>query len=125
MFGTKTVHVTGSFSQATFLLVDDNLAVFAPQCIIQTQQTPLTRPILQLGGSSVAGASVSGRLDGAWFPSGCPGDYLGATGTVSGTRDAASASGLLNGTLFNGIYALNYYGFCPATEHTWSLTPVP
>jgi hypothetical protein len=123
-FGVVTVHVKGSFSRGTFLLVDDSLATYAPQCIIQTQPILQTRPTLQLGSSSVTGTSVSGRFDGVWFPSGCPGSYLGGQSAVSGTRDATSASGTLNGTLFDGIYALNFYGHCPATDHPWSLTPV-
>jgi len=120
-FGTATLHVKGSFSTGTFILVDDNLAKFASECVGVGQ----ARPALQLPRSIVAGGSLAGQFDGMWFPSGCPGNYLGAQGTVSGTRDATSASGLLNGTLSNGIYALNFFGWCPATDHTWSLTPVP
>jgi hypothetical protein len=125
-FGTVTVHVRGSFSGGTFLLVDDNLAVFAPQCPPPISPIPgalQTRPTLHLESPSATNASVSGRFDGVWFPSGCPGNYLGAEGTVSGTRDATSASGLLNGNLSNGIFALNFYGWCPATDHAWSLKP--
>jgi hypothetical protein len=117
MFGLVTVHVKGSFATGTFLLVDDSLATFAPECVGRS------RPTLQLPRSSVAGGSLAGQIDGVWFPRGCPGNYLGAEGTVSGTRDATSASGLLNGTLSNGIYALNYSGSCPAPDHAWSLRP--
>jgi hypothetical protein len=116
-FGVVTVYVKGSFSQGTFLLVDDSLATFAPQC------TGGSRPALQLEDSSAVAGLVSGRMDGVWFPAGCPGSYLGAQGTVSGTRDATSASRLLNGTLNNGIFALNRSGYCPATDHPWSLKP--
>jgi hypothetical protein len=116
-FGVVTVHVKGSFALGTFLLVDDSLAVFGSQC------TNNSRPALQLVGSS-AGGVVSGRLDGGvWSAAACIGNYLGAQGTVNGTRDATSASGLLTGSLFNGIFALNFAGSCTATDHTWSLKP--
>jgi len=125
-FGSATLHVRGSFSQGTFLLVDDNLAVFAPECPVPTRPIPpalQTRPAFLLESSSGTDASVSGRFDGVWFPRGCPGNYLGAQGTVHGTRSATSASGTLSGTLFDGIFALNFYGNCPATDHAWSLIP--
>ena len=116
-FGTATVHVKGSFSAGTFLLVDDSLAVFGSQC------SSTSRPELRLDVTAGPGV-VSGRLDGGgWSPSSCVGTYHGAQGTVTGTRDATSASGLLNGTLVNGIFALNNQGFCQATDHTWSLKP--
>jgi len=116
-FGVVTVHVKGSFSQGTFLLVDDGLAVFGAQC------TNNSRPALRLDSSAGAGA-VSGRLDGGvWSTTACVGNYVGAQGTVSGTRDAMSASGLLNGQLVNGIFALNFAGSCTAVDHTWSLKP--
>lgn len=118
-FGAVTVHVKGSFSQGTFLLVDDSLATFAPQCT-----TSQARPALQLGPSSAAAGVVSGRMDGVWFPAGCPGNYVGAQGTVNGTRDGTSAGGVLDGSLVNGIFALNFAGSCPATDHRWWLTPV-
>jgi len=125
-FGTTTLHVRGSFSQGTFLLVDDNVAVFAPDCPLQALPIPpalQTRPAFHVENSRVADAAVSGRFDGVWFPRGCPGNYLGAQTTVTGTRDTTSASGTLSGTLFNGIFALNFYGWCPATDHAWSLRP--
>ena len=64
-FGTATLHVKGSFSTGTFLLVDDNLAKFAPECV------GTSRPTLQLPRSSVAGESLAGQIDGVWFPDGC------------------------------------------------------
>jgi hypothetical protein len=121
-FGTATVHVSGSFSQNAFVLVDDSLATFAGQCVGALPGGG-PRPVLQFNGAGNTSASVSGRFDGDWFPNGCPGTYLGATGTVTGTRDSTSASGVLNGTLSNGIYALNNAGSCPATDHAWSLVP--
>jgi hypothetical protein len=117
-FGVVTVHMKGSFSEGTFLLVDDSLAVFGSQC------TNNSRPALRLAGSSAGGGVVSGRLDGGvWSATACIGSYVGAQGTVSGTRDATSASGVLNGSLFNGIFALNFAGSCTATDHSWSLKP--
>jgi hypothetical protein len=119
-FGVVTVHVKGSFTEGTFLLVDDGLAVFGSQC------TNNSRPALRLVGSSAGPGVVSGALDGGVWSAGtvaCVGNYLGAQGTVNGTRDATSASGLLNGSLFNGIFALNFAGSCTATDHTWSLKP--
>jgi hypothetical protein len=118
-FGTVTVHVKGSFSEGTFLLVDDSLAVFGSQC------TNNPRPALRLVDASAGAGAVVGRLDGGvWSAAACVGSYVGAQGTVSGTRDATSASGLLNGSLVNGIFALNFAGSCTATDHTWSLKPV-
>lgn len=118
-FGVVTVHVKGSFSEGMFLLVDDSLAVFGAQC------TNNSRPALRLVDSSPAVGMVSGRLDGGvWSATACVGSYVGAQGTVNGTRDATSASGLLNGSLVNGIFALNFAGSCAATDHTWSLKPV-
>jgi len=117
LFGTKTVHVKGSFSAGTFLLVDDSLAVFGSQC------SSTSRPELRLDVTAGPGA-VAGRMDGGvWSPSSCIGSYVGAQGTVSGTRDAASASGLLNRQLVSGIFALNSAGSCSAIDHTWSLKP--
>jgi hypothetical protein len=117
-FGIVTVHVKGSFSDGTFLLVDDSLAVFGAQC------SNTSRPALRLLGAGAGAGAVSGRMDGGvWSHSSCVGSYFGAEGTVSGTRDATSASGLLNGRLVNGIFALNNQGFCPAIDHTWSLKP--
>ena len=118
-FGVVTVHVKGSFSEATFLLVDDSLAVFGSQC------TNNSRPTLRLAGSSAGAGVVSGRLDGGvWSATACVGSYVGAQGAVNGTRDATTASGLLSGSLVNGIFALNFAGSCTATDHAWSLKPV-
>ncbi len=117
-FGVVTVHVKGSFSEGTFLLVDDSLAVFGPQC------TNNSRPALRLVNSSAGAGAVSGRLDGGvWSATACVGSYVGAQGAVNGTRDATSASGLLSGSLVNGVFALNFAGSCAATDHTWSLRP--
>jgi hypothetical protein len=117
-FGTVTVHVRGSFFDGTFLLVDDSLAVFGAQC------SNTSRPALRLVGASAGAGVVSGRLDGGvWSHSSCVGSYFGAEGAVSGTRDATTANGLLNGRLVNGIFALNNQGFCQAIDHTWSITP--
>jgi hypothetical protein len=118
-FGTMTIHVKGSFSAGAFLMVDDSLAVFGAPC------SNTSRPTLLLTGSSVGTGTISGRLDGGlWSRSSCVGTYFGAQGTVSGMRDGTSAGGLLDGTLRNGIFALNNQGFCTATDHTWSLKPV-
>src|SRR5436190_11405220 len=90
-FGVMTVHMKGSFSEGTFLLVDDSLAVFGSQC------TNNSRPALRLAGSSAGPGVVSGRLDGGvWSTTACVGIYAGAQGSASGTRDARSASGLLD-----------------------------
>jgi hypothetical protein len=118
-FGVVTVHMKGSFSEGAFLLVDDSLAVFGSQC------TNNSRPALRLAGSSAAAGVVSGRLDGGvWSATACVGIYVGAQGSVNGTRDGRSASGLLSGSLVNGIFALNFGGSCTATDHTWSIKPV-
>jgi hypothetical protein len=64
-------------------------------------------------------------MDGVWFHTNCVGTYQSAQGTVSGTRDLTSASGVLDGMLGNGIFALNNAGHCTAANHTWSLKPAP
>ena len=117
-FGVVTVHVKGSFAEGTFLLVDDSLAAFGPQC------SNTSRPALRLVDSSAGAGVVSGRMDGGvWSPTACVGTYVGAEGKVSGARDATSASGLLDGTLSNGIFALNFHGSCTAADHRWAITP--
>jgi len=116
--------VKGSLSESAFVLVDDGLATFDPQrVVLEPGGVRGSRPTLQFVGES-DGRSLSGRLDGVWFPGASPGSYLGAQGTVSGSRNARSANGLFNGNLFNGTYALNFYGFCPAADHAWLIIPV-
>jgi hypothetical protein len=120
-FGEQTVHVKGSFTEGTFALVDDNLA---HACTGQGSAYPPLQ--LQLARATGPADSMSGHFDGFWFPeSACVGVYFKAAGAATGIRNGTSASGVLNGTLFNAIFAYNYSGNCPAPDHSWSLTPLP
>jgi hypothetical protein len=115
-FGQSVVHVSGRQGlMGAYVLEDDSLA----QTTTCGQRLTLT-----IDSHDTNGAVTGSVAPGRWFPSGCPGGYLDAEGTITGIASATSGSGLLNGTLGNGIWAYNFSGTCPATDHSWSLTTV-
>ncbi|HZR25519.1 MAG TPA: hypothetical protein VFA59_18125 [Vicinamibacterales bacterium] len=124
-FGHQSIHVTGSFSERTFLIVDDALASSA-SCI--------GRPKVTLVFEYGVGSTLTGQLGGMWFgprESCGEGDYLGVSGTgaetfaqLTGTRTGDTATGLLSGALYNGaFFVASLAGRCSASDHSWRLDP--
>jgi hypothetical protein len=115
-FGQSVVHVSGGPGlMGAYVLEDDSLA----------QTTSCGHRLTLTINSHDTNGAVTGSVTLArWFPTGCPGEYLFAQGTITGIASTTSGSGLLNGTVGNGIWAYDYSGDCPATDHSWSLTAV-